>query len=103
DGRYALYEFESYRNPATLPPTPLLQTDGQTRAFINWTASHCPASNGAGSNGIANNDTANNGTANAEQNSLSAQIESAIDSLPPNISTANSYLYKRSFTVPLSQ
>ena len=93
DGRYALYEFTSYRNPATLPPTPLLQPDGQTRAFINWTASHCPASNGI----------ANNGTANAEQNSLSAQIEPAIDSLTPNTSTANSYLYKRSFTVPLSQ
>ena len=98
DGRYALYEFESYRNPATLPPTPLLQADGQTRAFINWTASHCPASNGTASNGIANNDTAN-----AEQNSLSAQIEPAIDSLTPNTSTANSYLYQRSFTVPLSQ
>ena len=98
DGRYALYEFTSYRNPATLPPTPLLQTDGQTRAFINWTASHCPASNGAGSNGIANNDTAN-----AAQNSLSAQIEPAIDSLTPNTSTANSYLYQRSFTLPLSQ
>ena len=98
DGRYALYEFTSYRNPATLPPTPLLQSDGQTRAFINWTASHCPVSNGAASNGIANN-----GTANAEQNSLSAQIEPAIDSLTPNTSTANSYLYQRSFTVPLSQ
>ena len=98
DGRYALYEFTSYRNPATLPPTPLLQTDGQTRAFINWTASHCPLSNSAGSNGIANNDTAN-----AEQNSLSAQIESAIDSLTPNTSTANSYLYERRFTLPLSQ
>ena len=93
DGRYALYEFASYRNPATLPPTPLLQTDRQTRAFINWTGSHCPLSNSAGSND----------TANAEQNSLSAQIESAIDSLTPNTSTANSYLYKRSFTVPLSQ
>ena len=93
DGRYALYEFESYRNPATLPPTPLLQPDGQTRAFINWTANHCPVSNG-----IANNDTAN-----AEQNSLSAQIEPAIDSLTPNTSTANSYLYERSFAVPLSQ
>ena len=93
DGRYALYEFTSYRNPATLPPTPLLQPDGQTRAFINWTASHCPASN----------DTANNDTANAEKNSLSAQIEPAIDSLTPNTSTANSYLYQRSFTVPLSQ
>ena len=98
DGRYELYEFESYRNPATLPPTPLLQADGQTRAFINWTASHCPASNGTASNGIANNDTAN-----AEKNSLSAQIEPAIDSLTPNTSTANPYVYQRSFTVPLSQ
>ena len=98
DGRYALYEFTSYRNPATLPPTPLLQPDGQTRAFINWTASHCPASNGIANNGIANNDIAN-----AEKNSLSAQIEPAIDSLTPNTSTANSYLYQRSFTVPLSQ
>ena len=103
DGRYALYEFTSYRNPATLPPTPLLQPDGQTRAFINWTASHCPLSNSAASNGIANNDIANNDTANAEQNSLSAQIEPAIDSLTPNTSTANSYLYQRSFAVPLSQ
>ena len=98
DGRYALYEFTSYRNPATLPPTPLLQADEQTRAFINWTGSHCPVSNGTANNGIANN-----GNANAEQNSLSAQIEPAIDSLTPNTSTANSYLYQRSFTVPLSQ
>lgn len=88
DGRYALYQFADYRNPATLPPTPLLQPDGQTRAFINWTASHCPVSND---------------TANAEQNSLSAQIEPAIDLLTPKTSTANSYLYQRSFTVPLSQ
>ena len=36
DGRYALYQFESYRNPATLPPTPLYQTDGHTRASIDW-------------------------------------------------------------------
>lgn len=103
DGRYALYEFTSYRNPATLPPTPLLQPDGQTRAFINWTANHCPLSNSAGSNDTANNGIANNGTANAEKNSLSAQIEPAIDSLTPNTSTANSYLYQRSFAVPLSQ
>ena len=103
DGRYALYEFTSYRNPATLPPTPLLQPDGQTRAFINWTASHCPASNGTANNGAGSNGIANNGTANAEQNSLSAQIEPAIDSLTPNTSTANSYLYQRSFTLPLSQ
>ena len=103
DGRYALYEFTSYRNPATLPPTPLLQPDGQTRAFINWTARHCPLSNSAASNGVTNNGIANNDTANAEQNSLSAQIEPAIDSLTPNTSTANSYLYQRRLTVPLSQ
>ena len=36
DGRYALYQFESYRNPATLPPTSLYAADGQARASINW-------------------------------------------------------------------
>ena len=37
DGRYALYQFDSYRNPATLPPVPLYQDDGHTRASIEWT------------------------------------------------------------------
>ncbi|CAN6961448.1 RES domain-containing protein [Psychrobacter okhotskensis] len=36
DGRYALYRFESYRNPATLPPFPLLVANKHTRAKINW-------------------------------------------------------------------
>lgn len=36
DGQYALYEFDSYRNPATLPPKPVLQADRQTYAFIDW-------------------------------------------------------------------
>jgi hypothetical protein len=36
DGRYAVYQFESYRNPAALPPVPLYETDGTTRASINW-------------------------------------------------------------------
>lgn len=35
-GRYALYQFNSYRNPSTLPPTPLLKVDGKTRAHIEW-------------------------------------------------------------------
>ncbi|MEC5209427.1 hypothetical protein RCH20_000476 [Psychrobacter sp. PL15] len=35
-GRYALYQFNSYRNPSTLPPNPLLRTDGRTRARIDW-------------------------------------------------------------------
>ena len=36
DGQYALYEFDSYRSPAILPPKPLMQADGQTRAAIDW-------------------------------------------------------------------
>lgn len=36
DGRYALYQFERYRHPATLPPTPLLHADKQTCASIDW-------------------------------------------------------------------
>lgn len=88
DGRYALYQFKSYRNPTILPPTPLLQADGQTRAFINWAASHCLASNS---------------TTNLEQNPLSKQIKPFIDSLTPNITTTKTYLYERSFSLSLSQ
>ena len=88
DGRYALYHFKSYRNPTILPPTPLLQADGQTCAFINWTASDCLASNG---------------TANPEQKSLSEQINPFIDSLTPNITTTKTYVYERSFSLSLSQ
>ena len=36
NGQYALYEFDSYRSPAILPPKPLMQADGQTRAAIDW-------------------------------------------------------------------
>ena len=36
NGKYALYKFDSYRAPATLPPKPLMQTDGKTRAAIDW-------------------------------------------------------------------
>ena len=43
NGQYALYEFDSYRSPATLPPRPLMQADGQTPAAIDWLdASHNP-------------------------------------------------------------
>lgn len=47
DGRYALYRFADYRNPATLPPTPLLQGDGQTRSSMDWTATPFSVSNAA--------------------------------------------------------
>ncbi|KRG32942.1 hypothetical protein [Psychrobacter sp. P11G3] len=36
DGRYAVYQFENYRNPSILPPVPLYETDGTTCASINW-------------------------------------------------------------------
>jgi len=36
DGRYAVYQFENYRKPATLPPVALCETDGTTRASIDW-------------------------------------------------------------------
>jgi hypothetical protein len=36
DGRYAVYQFESYRNPAALPPVPLYETDGTTRTSVGW-------------------------------------------------------------------
>lgn len=41
-GCYALYQFNSYRNPSTLPPTPLLTINGTTRAHIDWTDSTFP-------------------------------------------------------------
>lgn len=36
EGPYALYQFDSYRSPTTLPPRPLIYADGQTRAAIDW-------------------------------------------------------------------
>jgi len=36
DGRYAFYQFSSYRNPSILPPIPRLQTDSQALAYIDW-------------------------------------------------------------------
>lgn len=47
DGRYALYQFADYRNPATLPLAPLLQGNGQTRASIDWKATPFSVSNAA--------------------------------------------------------
>ena len=35
DGRYAVYHFTEYREPASLPPPPLYLTDSQ-RASIDW-------------------------------------------------------------------
>ncbi|MEK6219067.1 MAG: DOMON-like domain-containing protein [Psychrobacter sp.] len=36
EGQYALYQFDGYRSPTTLPPRPLIYADGQIRAAIDW-------------------------------------------------------------------
>lgn len=44
NGQYALYKFDSYRSPATLPPKPLMLASGKVRATIEWVDySHNPA------------------------------------------------------------
>ena len=45
DGRYALYQFDDYRHPDTLPP-PALMTDLQTRATLDWPTSSSNSSSG---------------------------------------------------------
>lgn len=74
DGRYALYEFKSYRNPATLPPVPLYKADGRTRAYIEWTG-------------------------NAKLALMS--VGSPLSPIPSVAQT--SYRYERSFGLPLTQ
>lgn len=44
DGRYALYRFESYRNPPTLPPASFYHADGHTRVAIHWSDESSPTS-----------------------------------------------------------
>lgn len=39
NGQYALYKFDSYRIPSTLPLIPLTQADGTTKAKIIWAKS----------------------------------------------------------------
>ncbi|OXL27162.1 hypothetical protein [Psychrobacter sp. DAB_AL32B] len=84
DGRYAMYQFKSYRNPATLPPKPLLQADGQTRASIDWI------------------DTSNQQMPLVETKASSQLSTTSKSSAPKNISP-KLYHYERSFRVPLNQ
>ncbi|MDN6276260.1 hypothetical protein [Psychrobacter sp.] len=79
DGRYALYQFDSYRNPATLPPNPLLLKEQNTRASIDW--SDC-------------------------MHQSTKPHESGLDTLSPSMSTIASpqrpYCFERSFKLPLT-
>ena len=85
DGRYALYQFADYRKPATLPPTPLLQGNGQTRASIDWTATPFSVSNAAD---------------NAALQSGSIPTPSFND---PLAAGAKTYHFERSFYLSLNQ
>lgn len=85
DGRYALYQFADYRKPATLPPTPLLQGNGQTRASIDWTATPFSVSNAAD---------------NAALQSGSMPTPSFND---PLAAGAKTYHFERSFYLSLNQ
>lgn len=84
DGRYALYQFKSYRNLATLPPKPLLQADGQTRASIDWI------------------DTSNQQRPLVETKA-SSQLATTSKSSAPKNTPPKLYHYERSFRTPLSQ
>ncbi|WP_298809139.1 hypothetical protein [uncultured Psychrobacter sp.] len=74
DGRYAVYQFESYRNPAALPPVPLYETDGTTCASINW---------------------------NNHKDLTATSIESHLSSTPTVVQTPAHY--ERSFSLPITQ
>lgn len=74
DGRYAVYQFKSYRNPAALPPAPLYETDGTTRASIGW---------------------------NNHKDLTATSIESLLSSTPTVVQTPAHH--ERSFSLPITQ
>ena len=90
NGHYALYQFESYRNPASLPPPPLLQANKKTRAYIDW-----------------HNDTddSNNKTIPKVVRALTPFLaHRAIDSCDSsNIIFIPRYDYYRTFSIPVVQ
>ncbi|PKH80409.1 hypothetical protein [Psychrobacter sp. 4Bb] len=74
DGRYAVYQFKSYRNPAALPPVALYETDGTTRASIGW---------------------------NNLKDLTALSVASHLSSTPTVVQSA--FCYERSFSLPIAQ
>ncbi len=74
DGRYAVYQFKSYRNPAALPPVALYETDGTTRASIGW---------------------------NNLKDLTALSVASHLSSTPTVVQSA--FCYERSFSLPITQ
>lgn len=85
NGQYALYKFNSYRTPSTLPPEPLLQADGHTKAHIIW---------------------ADDLSSQQEENVASLQPNSRPTNLATNLTATEfipCYQYQRSFGLCLNQ
>ncbi|TXD96463.1 hypothetical protein ES754_09995 [Psychrobacter frigidicola] len=91
NGRYALYYFENYRTPPTLPPTPLLHKDGKlktdkkSQAHINWSTEPTKPQNIRVSKLLPNN-----------------KLTTVINNLTA-CSFKPRHFYQRSFGVPLNQ
>ena len=79
DGRYALYQFEGYRTPATMPPTPLL------KAHVDW----------------SDNRTKSSLTHTPPLSPISSLM--AYYHLLPTLIFIPRYYYQRCFGVPLAQ
>ena len=93
NGCYALYQFKNYRNPATLPPNPLLKADGQTRAFINWI--------NTSKRQIPLVETEIEAKASSHTSTAAKSLLS--EALAPKNISSKLYHYERSFRMPLNQ
>ena len=92
NGQYALYQFESYRNPKSLPPPPLLQMNKNTRAFINWHNDRSYDNSNCTSRIIH---TLFNGSLNYKPIVRTSDFQRSLFS--------SLYCYRRTFSVPLAQ
>lgn len=90
NGHYALYQFESYRNPALLPPPPLLQPDKKTCAYVDWHNN--------------TNDSNNEITLKVVPDSIPFSTYNSINSGDlSRIIFIPRYCYQRSFSIPVAQ
>lgn len=85
NGQYALYHFKNYRTPSILPPLPLLQANGHTKAHIIW---------------------ADDLSSQQKENVASLQPNSRHTNLATNLTATEfipCYQYQRSFKISLNQ
>ena len=90
-GHYALYQFESYRNPESLPPSPLLQENKKARAFIDW------HNDEQGYNGKTTSKVVRAITPSSALKPIANSCDLSSDLFVPR------YCYQRSFSVPVAQ